>query len=155
MLTYTADGLAAGTTYKLRALAYDNAVPANVSAQSAAVAGRTAGTAPDTQPPSVPTALHVAAISETSIAWAWNAATDAGGGTVAGYRVTLYDRNGLALGATDVGNVLAYTAANLKPNTTYQLRVSAYDNATPANTSALTAAVAGTTLKKSPPGKGR
>jgi hypothetical protein len=154
VLAYTASGLTAGTTYKLAVSAYDNAAPPNASAWTAAVAGTTSGTAPDTQPPSTPTALRVAAVTETSVAWSWNASTDAGGGVVAGYRVTLYDKNGLALGTTDVGNVLAYTAAGLRANTSYSLRVSAYDNAAPANTSPPTAPVAGTTLKKAPPGKG-
>ena len=118
------------------------------------MAGATSGTAPDAQPPSIPTALRVAAVTESSVAWAWNASTDAGGGVVAGYRVTLYDKNGVALGTTDVGNALAYTATGLRANTAYMLRVSAYDNATPANTSPPTAPVAGTTVKKAPPGKG-
>jgi hypothetical protein len=150
---YTASGLVAATTYKLRVAAYDDAVPPNLSAQCAAVAGSTSA-ATDTQPPTVPTTLRVTSVTSSSIAWAWNASTDAGGGAVAGYRVALSDKNDLPIGSrVDVGNTLAYAATGLKANTDYKLRVSAYDTAVPANESALTAAVTGRTLKKAPPGK--
>ena len=151
-LGYTASGLSVNTTYKLRVAAYDNATPTNVSAFSTAVPGATSSGG-DTQPPASPGGLRVRSVQQTSIAWAWNASTDSGGGVVAGYRIALYDANDVPLGnLIDVGNVLSYTAEGLTPDTTYKLRVAAYDNAIPANQSALSAPVAGTT-KKPPPGK--
>lgn len=59
----------------------------------------------------------------------WNAATDLGGGTVAGYRIF---RNGVAL-TTTTGT--SYSDSNVTATTTYTYRVAAYDNAAPANES--------------------
>lgn len=150
VLTYTASGLTANTAYRLRVGAYDNAVPANESALCEPVTGMTAAPA-DTQPPTVPSGLTLATKTTTSLGWAWNASVDQGGGQVAGYKVALYDANNVQLGdLIDVGNVLAYVAGGLSANTTYKLRVSAYDDATPANHSSLCTAVAGVTKKKDP-----
>ena len=66
----------------------------------------------DTQPPTVPANLRVTSTTAASIAWAWDASTDNGGGTVAGYRVALYNASDVALGsAVDAGNVLALYSA--------------------------------------------
>ncbi|MGE5441577.1 MAG: fibronectin type III domain-containing protein [Bacteroidota bacterium] len=152
LLSYTASGLSANATYKLRVAAYDNATTANVSAFSAAVAGATSP-AVDAQPPSVPTGLRVRSVQQISIAWAWTASTDGGGGVVAGYRIALYDANDVPIGnIVDVGNVVTYTTEGLTAETMYKLRVAAYDNAVPANVSVFCAPVTGTT-KKPPPGK--
>jgi hypothetical protein len=145
VLAYAAAGLTAGTTYKLRVSAYDNATPANESGFSTAVAAATSA-ASDTLPPSVPATLRVQAITSTSITWAWSASIDAGGGSVAGYTLALYDNADVPIGGPiNVGNLLAYTTSGLGPNTTYKVRVSAYDNAVPPNESAFCAPVAGVT----------
>ena len=143
-----------GTTYKLRVSAYDNATPVNESALCAAVAGTTTGVA-DTQAPTVPATLRVTAVTASALTWAWNASTDNGGGLVAGYVIVLYTSADAQIGTFDVGNTLVYSASSLNANTTYKLRVLAYDNAATRNKSDLSAAVAGVTKKKDPPGKTR
>lgn len=158
VLSYTRTGLVASTTYKARVSAYDNASPRNESAPCSAVAGTTSGgsTGGDTQPPTVPGTLRVTSTTATSITWSWYASTDNGGGSVKGYRVVLYDANDAVIaGPLDVGNVLAYSATGLVPDTVYKLRVAAYDDAVSANVSVLSAPVQGKTRKKDAPGKGR
>ena len=152
-LTYTANNLAAGTTYRLTVSAYDNAAPANVSGPSAPVAVTTSTVSSDTQPPTVPTTLRIKKVTASAITWTWIASTDNGGGSVAGYRVSLYDNGGAPIGGPlDVGNVLTHAANGLPANSTYRLTVSAYDNAVPFNESAPCASVAGTT-RRNPPGQ--
>lgn len=153
VLTHTASGLAAGTTYRLTVSAYDNATPPNASDMSAPVAGTTSTVSSDTQPPTVPTTLRVKKVTTNSITWTWNASTDLGGGSVAGYKVALVDTSGAPIvGPVNVGNVLTYTANGLLADSTYRLTVSAYDTAVPVNESAPCAPVAGTT-RKAPPGQ--
>ena len=93
------------------------------------------GTAPDTQPPTMPTNLTATAVSSSQINLAWAAATDNVG--VAGYRVF---RNGSQV-AAPVG--IAYADTNLAATTTYSYTVAAFDAA--GNVSAFSAAVLATT----------
>jgi hypothetical protein len=101
----------------------------------------------------VPAGLQVTTTTTSSITWVWAASADSGGGTVKGYKVTLYDATNLPVGGADIGNALTWTADGLNAGSTYALRVRAYDNAVPPNESALCAAVTGTTKKRDPRGK--
>ena len=79
----------------------------------------------DTQPPTVPQNLAGQAVNASQITLSWNASTDNGGGTVAGYRIY---RNGSVL-TTTTGTTFADNT--VVANTTYTYRVTAYDNASP------------------------
>ena len=89
------------------------------------------GTPPpvDTQAPNVPQNLTGSAPNASQATLSWTAATDNGGGTVAGYRIF---RNGTSI-ATAAGTT--YTDNGVAPSTTYTYRVAAFDNAAPANES--------------------
>ncbi len=137
---YTDTGLAAGASYNYQVAAFDQSTPPNVSPLSAPL---TVTTVADTQPPTVPSGLTVASATLSSITLNWGAVTDlpATGGTgVGGY--TVY-RNGVPV-ATVAG--AAYTDTGLMAATVYSYQIAAFDNATPVNTSALSAALSATTL---------
>ena len=94
----------------------------------------------DTTAPSVPTGVTATAQSASQIAVSWQASTDAGSG-MAGYRVY---RNGAATPLASVATT-TYTDSGLAPSTRYSYTVRAYDRASPANESALSAPAAATT----------
>jgi len=94
---------------------------------------------PDTQAPTVPQNLTGSAPGSSQVTLSWAASTDAGGGTVAGYRIF---RNGAPL-TTTTGTT--YTDNSVSPSTSYTYRVAAYDNASPANESAQSNQVSVTT----------
>jgi glucose/arabinose dehydrogenase len=100
----------------------------------------------DTTPPSVPQGLAATALSATEIRLDWQPSTDAGTG-VAGYRV--FRNGGTAPVATVAGTT--HTDAGLTPSTTYTYAVRAFDGATPANESAVSASVSATTAPASSP----
>jgi uncharacterized repeat protein (TIGR03806 family) len=97
----------------------------------------------DTAPPSVPTGITTTSIQSTTVALAWNAATDAGGSGLRDYHV--YRDN--ALLATVTGT--AYNDATVAPSTQYSYQVSARDNAN--NESSRSTALAVTTLADTAP----
>ncbi len=99
----------------------------------------------DVTPPTVPQGLAASAASSTQIVVSWQASSDAGSG-VAGYRVF---RNG---GATAVATVpgTSFTDTGLSAATRYSYAVLAFDAATPANESALSAPAATTTQAATP-----
>jgi fibronectin type 3 domain-containing protein len=136
--SYTDNAVAQNTTYTYRVAAFDNATPANESAQSNQVSVTT-GTAPDTQAPTVPQNLTGQAQGTTQVNLSWNASTDNGGGTVAGYRIF---RNGTSL-TTTTGT--SFSDTTVVASTTYTYRVAAFDNASPANESAQSNQVSVTT----------
>ncbi|WP_433615175.1 discoidin domain-containing protein [Dactylosporangium sp. CA-139114] len=78
-------------------------------------------TGPDQTAPSVPGSLRVTGTTDTTVALAWNAATDNVG--VAGYRVS---RGGTVIGTT---TTLAFTATGLTASTAYTFTVAAFDAA--------------------------
>jgi uncharacterized repeat protein (TIGR03806 family) len=139
---FTDNGLTANTAYGYTVRAFDAATPANESALSASVSATTPP-APvvDTTPPTVPGNVSAAAQSATQILVTWNASTDAGFG-VAGYRVY---RNGSATPLATV-TTTSFTNTGLTASTAYSYTVRAFDAATPANESALSAAASATTL---------
>jgi uncharacterized repeat protein (TIGR03806 family) len=95
----------------------------------------------DTTPPSVPVNLQASAPTPTQVQLTWAASTDTGGAGLAGYRVY---RNGsttpLASPTTN-----SYTDNTVVASTAYTYQVRAFDAATPANESALSAAANVTT----------
>lgn len=100
----------------------------------------------DTQAPSSPATLAVTTTTSNSISIDWANSTDLGGGTVAGYKVF---RSATQTGTyAQVGTAATsdYTDMGLGATTTYWYKVTAYDNATPANESAQSSAISGTTL---------
>jgi hypothetical protein len=102
----------------------------------------------DTQAPTVPASLTLGTRTASTLPFTWAASTDSGGGSVSGYKIQVLDNADTVLSTVDVGNVLTYTITGLAGNTLRKLRVAAYDNAVPANQSAYSASVSGTTLSK-------
>jgi chitodextrinase len=90
----------------------------------------------DTVAPSVPQNLQLVEATPTSLALTWDPSTDSIG--VAGYRIFLDDN---LAGSVQQNN---YTITGLIPETTYELKVSAYDEAQ--NESALSSGLLATTL---------
>jgi chitodextrinase len=137
---YTDSPLRALTSYSYQVAAFDRATPANVSALSAPLSVTTLA---DTQAPMVPTGLAAAAIATGSITLSWSASTDLpspGGTGVGGYYVY---RNGARI-ATVTGT--SYVDSPLTASTAYSYQVAAFDQATPPNVSAMSAALSASTL---------
>ena len=118
--SYADSGLVAGTSYSYTVLAYDAA--GNKSAQSTALSVKTLSAA-DTSAPTVPTALRLGGVTNTSIVLWWSPSKDNVG--VKQYRIY---RNGvqyaLASGAT-TGRVIP----GLTAGTSYSFTVQAEDAA--------------------------
>ena len=92
----------------------------------------------DTTPPSIPTQLHAASVTSTSVSLQWKASSDNKKGSgLAGYDVF---ENGSAVAST---TSTSFTVTGLAPSTTFQLAVRARDNA--GNVSALSSTVSATT----------
>jgi uncharacterized repeat protein (TIGR03806 family) len=102
----------------------------------------------DTTAPTVPSGLTATAQSASQISLTWTASTDAGTGVV-GYHVF---RNAAAAAIATV-TTTAYTDANLSASTQYSYTVSAFDNGTPPNESAVSTAASATT-NAAPSGSG-
>ena len=129
------------TTYSYQVAAFDQATPANVSALSSALSVTTLA---DTQAPTVPAGLAASSVTTGSVTLTWNASTDLpnpGGTGVGGYYVY---RNGTRIATVTSGT--SYTDSPLTASTTYSYQVAAFDQATPANVSALSSALGVTTL---------
>jgi len=112
-----------------------SSVPSNI-------ASVTTPALPDTTAPAVPTGFTATVVGANQINLSWNAATDAGGSGLAGYKIY----RGGALLATVTGT--SYSNTGLGTNTTYCYTVAAYDNAN--NVSAETAALCRTTTGTPP-----
>ena len=115
--SYTLTGLTCGSSYTVAVDAFDAA--GNRSAKTTITTSTAA--CPDTQAPTVPSGVALAARTATSISISWTASTDNVG--VAGY--DLY-RAGSAVGTA---TSTAYTFTGLTCNTNYTLAVDAYDAA--------------------------
>ncbi|GAA3005475.1 hypothetical protein GCM10020229_16690 [Kitasatospora albolonga] len=81
----------------------------------------------DTVPPTAPGNLRVTAVTDSSVALAWTAATDNVG--VTGYRVRRITGTTAVPVATVAGNVTSYTVNGLTPATGYTFDVQALDAA--------------------------
>ena len=130
---YAVTGLTASTTYSFTVSAYDAAV--NNSGLSSALSVTTI-VAPDVTPPTAPTTLSAASISQTTFTLSWAASTDAVG--VTGYKIF---KGGVQIGTSATTN---YAVTGLSASTTYSFTVSAYDAA--ANNSTLSSARSVTTI---------
>jgi glucose/arabinose dehydrogenase/chitodextrinase len=96
---------------------------------------------PDTAPPSIPTGLNAAPLSQTQINLSWNASTD--NVAVAGYNVL---RNTVPVATTTTPS---YADTGLTANTLYTYAVRAFDAA--GNNSLYSASVGASTLPVPPP----
>jgi uncharacterized repeat protein (TIGR03806 family) len=117
---------------------------ATVTACGGGGGGGGGGPKPDTTPPSTPTGVTATASSSTAIVVAWQASSDGGTG-VAGYHVF---RDGAANPVATV-TATTYTDTGLAAATQYSYAVRAFDAASPANESALSASAAARTLDAS------
>ena len=108
----------------------------NTRPNSAIRAGSTTDNGGDDQAPSDPSNLTASYITQTSASLTWTASTDNEG--VTGYDV--YQGNSIIKTVTNT----SYTASGLTPNTTYQFRIKAKDQA--GNTSDFSNSVSVTTL---------
>jgi hypothetical protein len=138
--TYTDTPLTAATTYTYQVAAFDNASPPKVSALTAPLKVLTL---PVAQAPTVPVGLAASNIATGSITLSWNAASEAGAGaaSIAGYYVY---RNGTQVAS--VSNGTTFTDTPLSASMTYSYQVAAFDNASPANVSTLSAMLSVNTL---------
>jgi fibronectin type 3 domain-containing protein len=127
---YSDTAVAAGTAYTYQVQAIDAA--GNLSQLSAA-ASVTTPAAADTTRPSVPTGLESEDVSDGEVDIGWTASTDTGTG-VSGYKVYRKGpgESAFTLLATTVGTgpgQTSYEDFTVKPDSTYQYQVSAYDGA--------------------------
>jgi chitodextrinase len=139
--SFTDTPLAASTTYSYQVAAFDRASPANVSALSSVLNAKTLA---DTQAPTVPGGLAATNIATGSITLSWSASSDLpnpGATGVGGYYVY---RNGSQVATVTSGT--SFTDTPLAASTTYSYQVAAFDNASPANVSALSSALNAKTL---------
>jgi len=140
--SYNDTGLTADTTYDYTVLAFDDANPTNASAKST-IASATTSPLIDVDPPTVPINLSATATSAKQINLSWDASTDIGGGTVAGYKIF---RDGNSTPIATVTDGTTYSDTGLTANTTYVYTVSAFDNASPTNESVVSSQASATTL---------
>jgi hypothetical protein len=91
--------------------------------------------------PSVPSGLTAASIATGSVTLTWAASTDPVGPGVGGYYVY---RNGSKIATVSSGT--SYTDSPLTASTSYSYQVAAFDQSSPPNVSALSAALSVTTL---------
>ncbi len=123
--SYTDAGLAASTSYSYTVAAFDAAIPANLSAPSAALPVMTAA---DTQPPTAPSGLTATAASSSQINLGWVASSDNVG--VTGYRIERCTGVGCS-GFAQIGTspTTTYNDTGLTASTSYSYRVRATDAA--------------------------
>jgi chitodextrinase len=137
--SFSDSGLLGSSLYSYQIAAFDKASPANVSALSVALAVTTAAPVP-----TVPTGLAAANVTATGLSLSWSAATEPGGTGVAGYY--LY-RNGTRIATV---TSTAYADSGLQGSSAYSYQLAAFDNATPANVSALSSPLTVTTAAPVP-----
>ncbi len=130
----TMSGLAAGTTYYVRAYATNSAG----TSYGSQVSFTTTATA-DTQAPTAPTSLASSSVTSSSATLSWTPSTD--NVAVTGYRIY---KNGTLLTTT---TSTSYSATGLSASTTYTFYVTAYDAA--GNISAASSTISVKTLATS------
>ena len=138
--SYNDQGLAGSTTYSYQVAAFTqaSATLAYVSAPSSPISVTTPAA---TQPPAVPTGLTASSITTGSVTLTWAASTDSAGSSVGGYYVY---RNGAKVATVASGT--SYADSPLSASTAYSYQVAAFDQSSPPNVSALSAALGVTTL---------
>ncbi len=115
--TFPDTGLSGSTSYSYRVRAIDAAT--NLGAYSSVATVVT----PDTIKPSTPTGLAGSAPTSSAVNLSWNAASDAGGSGLAGYRVY---RNG---GSYTTTSNTSYSDTAVSGTATYSYAVASYDGA--------------------------
>ncbi|WP_025614777.1 fibronectin type III domain-containing protein [Cellulophaga baltica] len=118
--TFEVSGLAPQTTYNFTIAAIDAAANSSVQSNSVSV---TTLALPDTEAPTVPTALIANNITTTSVSLNWTAATD--NVAVIDYEVF---QDGVSIGLT--GGTATFEVSALAPETDYNFTVVALDAAT-------------------------
>ncbi|MFW2375617.1 MAG: fibronectin type III domain-containing protein [Cellulophaga baltica] len=118
--TFEVSGLAPETTYNFTIAAIDAAANSSVQSNSVSV---TTLALPDTEAPTVPTALIANNITTTSVSLNWTAATD--NVAVIDYEVF---QDGVSIGLT--GGTATFEVSALAPETDYNFTVVALDAAT-------------------------
>lgn len=142
--TYADHTVAPTTTYVYRVYAYD--AVGNISDGYSPTASAT--TPADTTAPSVPSP-SVTAASSTQLNVSWTSSADTGGAGLAGYKLERCQGlgcSGFSQIATLGSTTNTYSDSDRAANTTYVYRIRAYDSASPANHSAYSSSVGGTTL---------
>ena len=142
---YCLQNLTCNTTYYIAATSLDIDGNESVFSNEISKTGISSCTSQDTTAPTVPSSPAVTVNSSSTITYSWTASTDTGTG-VAGYKV--YRCSGASCTPAYYKST-GYTSISdggLSSNTSYSYRVSAYDAASPANQSALTTVVKGTTF---------
>lgn len=136
--SYTDSGLTPGTTYNYQVSAVDSSAAHNESQLSTALPVTTL-TPPDTTPPSVPTGLSAYNTGFNTIKVSWKPSTDPGPNAtgVGGYNVYL---SGSKV-ATTTNTYVIITLNTKNYSQKFSVTVSAFDKATPPNTSAQSAPV--------------
>ena len=132
--TFEVSGLAPETTYNFTIAAIDAAANSSVQSNSVSV---TTLALPDTEAPTVPTALIANNITTTSVSLNWTAATD-------NVAVTDYEvfQEGVSLGLS--GGTTTFLVDGLTPETAYNFTVAALDAS--ANTSGQSNSISVNTL---------
>lgn len=115
--SYTAAGLACGTSYTIGVEAYD--ASGNHSTRPATIVSTV--TCSDTSPPTTPTSFATSGATATSLAVSWSPSSD--NRAVAGYSLYV---GGTAIGTT---SQTSHTFSGLTCGTSYSLGVEAYDAA--------------------------
>lgn len=139
VLTYTISNVPEKTTYYVAITAYDTS--ANESAKSTEASVTTL----DVTPPGVPaTPTITAGVKSLSLTWTAVTATDLGG-----YKIYYGTTSGVYGTPVDAGKVTSYTLTGLSDNTTYYIKITAYD--TSGNESAKSTEVTGKTKDTTPP----
>jgi YD repeat-containing protein len=137
--SYSDTGLTASTSYSYRVRATDAA--GNLSSYSSTVSGTTQS-APDTTPPTAPTALGATVVSSSQVNLSWTASTDNVG--VTGYRVErCQGASCTSFAQIGTPTTTSYSDTGLTASTSYSYRVRATDAA--GNLSTYSSTVSGTT----------
>jgi hypothetical protein len=133
--SYASAGLQASTTYSYAVRAYD--AGNNISPPSNPASAET-WSAPDTQPPTVPTNVVAGVVSYSQIDLSWTPSSD--NVEVTGYRIYRCRGSGCTPSVViATPKTAGYQDTNLKPSSVYVYRVAAYDAA--GNVSGKSAAV--------------
>lgn len=128
------------------------ASPAIISAITASAS--TPVTVPDltdTTPPTVPGGLTATAVNSGQVNLSWSASTDAGTG-VAGYNVYRSTAGGSFVLVATVGVTTSYSDTSVAPQTSYQYKVSAFDQGHNDSAAGTVASVTTQAASTTPPG---